>query len=51
MEYNMSEAMAKILLKERRNEEKKMRPQEYLIKYVNEQFDLLYPCTKVNTSL
>jgi hypothetical protein len=51
MEYNMSEKMAKALLAARKNEDRKLRPQEYLTKYVTEQFGILYTCVKVNTSL
>ena len=50
-EYNMSPLMAKELLNSRKPGEKKMDPHDYLCKVVNEQFGLLYPCIKVNTSL
>ena len=45
VEYKMPKAMADAILKERTD--KKMRPQEYLVNYVNEQFGLLYNCSKV----
>ena len=45
----MSEVMAKELVKSRKGDDKKLKPQEYLIKYVNEQFGLRYPCVKVTT--
>ena len=50
-EYNMSAEMAAALLKARKDEEKKMRPQDYLVKYVNEQLGLRLPVTKVYTTL
>lgn len=50
-EYNMSSTMAKALLKERKDREKKMPPQEYLVQVVNEQFGLMYPVIKVSTTL
>lgn len=50
-EYNMSEVMAKDLLKNRKGEEAKMNPQDYLVKYVNSEFCLLHPVTKVFTTL
>lgn len=50
-EYNMSERMAAELLKERKGADKKLRPQEYLVKYVNEQFGLKYPVSVVYTTL
>ena len=46
-EYKMSAAMAQAVLQSRKGEEKKMKPQEYLIKYVNTQFGLRLPVTKV----
>ena len=49
IEYKMPQAMADALLKERRDDEKKMRPQEYLVKVVNEHFGLLYNCSRVIT--
>lgn len=50
-EFNMTKLMADELLKARKNSEKKMDTQEYLCKVINEQFCLLYPCTKVTISL
>lgn len=50
-EYNMSETLARELLKLRKADEKKMKPQDYLCKVVNEQFNLKDTCTKVNTTL
>ena len=47
VEYKMPKAMADALLKERKDGDKKMRPQEYLVKVVNDNFGLLYNCTKV----
>ena len=47
----MSQAMADEILANRKGNDKKMNPQEYLIKYVNEQFDLRLPVSKVGTSL
>jgi hypothetical protein len=48
-EYQMPQAMATELLKERKGQEKNMRPQDYLVKYVNEQCGLLYNCVRVTT--
>lgn len=50
-EYNMSKTMADELLKARKGAEKKMEPQAYLIKYVNEQMCLRLPVGKVFTTL
>lgn len=48
VEYLMSKEMAKALLDARRGEtEKKMHPEAYLVKVVNENFCLLRNCTKV----
>ena len=47
VEYKMPKAMADAILKDRKDGDKKLRPQEYLVKFVNEQFGLLYNCTKV----
>lgn len=44
----MTETLANEILKTRKGEEKKMRPQEYLCKFVNEQFGIKGVCTKVN---
>ena len=46
-EYKMSKLMANEALNNRKGEEKKMKPQDYLIKYVNEQFGLRLPVVKV----
>lgn len=50
-EYNMSYVMAKELLKNRKGNDAKMNPQDYLIKVVNEQFGLKYPVSRVATTL
>lgn len=50
-EYNMTEAMAKEILKDRKGEEKRMDAQEYLCKYVDENCGLLHPCAMVKISL
>ncbi len=47
IEYIMSKTMADELLKTRRAEEKKMQPKDFLVKCVNEEFGLMYNCTKV----
>ena len=47
IEYKMPDKMARELLKERKGEEAKMRPNDYLCKVVNEQFGLMGHCTKV----
>lgn len=47
-EYVMSKEMAKNLLDNRNDLEKKMRPQEYLCKIVNEQFGIMGTCSKVS---
>ena len=46
-EYKMSVEMAEAVLKERKGEDKKSRGQDYLVKYVNEQFGLLLPVVRV----
>ena len=46
-EYKMPEALAKELLRARDSADKKLRPAEYLVKYVNEQFNLLKPVKRV----
>ena len=51
IEYNMSAEMATEILKARKNEEKKLKPQEYLIKYVQEQFGLKGIVVKVSANL
>ena len=50
-EYNMSNQMATEILKARTGSDKKMEPQKYLIKFVNEQMGLMYEVTKVYTTL
>lgn len=47
VEYKMPKAMADALLKDRKGDDKKMRPQDYLIQVVNDNFGLLYHCSKV----
>ncbi len=49
IEYKMPEAMAKSILKQRRDGDKNMRPQDYLVKYVNEELNLMRHCVKVIT--
>lgn len=44
-EYQMSEAMAKTILKDR----KKENPQDFLIQFVNEQLGIKGTCIKVST--
>ena len=47
LSYTMTAGMAKDLLEQRKGDEKKMRPQEYLCKVVNEQFGLKGNCISV----
>lgn len=47
VEYIMSKEFANNLLRERKGEARKMHPQKYLCQYVTEQYNLLYPCTRV----
>ena len=47
IEYKMPEAMAKAYLNGRTVEEKKMRPNDFLCKIVNEEFGLKGYCTRV----
>ena len=47
IEYKMPEAMAEAYLNERTVEEKKMRPNDFLCKIVNEEFGLKSYCTRV----
>ena len=47
IEYQMTAAMADEILKARKGAEKNLRPQEALIKYINEQMGLLFNCVKV----
>lgn len=50
VEYKMPVKMAQALLKARKGEmDKKMRPKDYLVKVVNEDFGLLYHCDNVIT--
>ena len=51
VEYRMSPAMAKELLKNRKGADAKMRPQDFLCKYVNEEFGLKGHCVVVTTTL
>lgn len=41
------ESTAKVLLKNRKGEDAKMHPMEYLAKVVNEEYGLLYHCDNV----
>lgn len=50
-EYNMSAVLAKDLLKSRKGSDRKLSPQKYLIKYVNENCGLKYKVVKVYTTL
>ena len=47
VEYIMPQDFATELLKTRKGEEKKMNPQDFLVKYVNEECGLLYHCVSV----
>lgn len=47
IEYKMPEAMARELLKNRKGDETKMRPNEFLCKVVNENFGLKGHCVNV----
>lgn len=47
IEYKMPEKMARELLKSRKGDEAKMRPNDYLCKVVNESFGLKGYCVKV----
>lgn len=49
IEYQMPQKFADELLKTRKGTEKNMRPQEFLVKYVNEECGLMYNCTRVTT--
>jgi hypothetical protein len=46
-EYKMSKAMADEVLKNRKGDDKKAQNQDYLVKYVNEQFGLRLPVARV----
>jgi hypothetical protein len=43
----MPKQMAKELLRTRKGDDLKMRPNDYLVKVVNENFGLLHHCTRV----
>lgn len=47
IEYKMPELMARELLKNRKGDDAKMRPNDYLCKVVNENFGLKGHCVKV----
>ena len=47
-EYVMPKGMAAELLENRSGDERKMRPHDYLVKVVNEQFGILGTCVKVS---
>ena len=49
IEYQMPASFADILLKERKGQDKNMNPQEFLVRYVNDECGLLYNCVKVTT--
>lgn len=51
IEYRMSEVLAKDLLKARKGNDLKLRPQEYLCKYVNEECGVKGNCVVVTTTL
>ena len=46
-EYIMSKEMANFFLKQRKGEDKKSKPQEYLQKIVNNEFGIKGTCIKV----
>ena len=48
-EYQMPHEFASEILKNRKGQERNMRPQDFLVKYVNEECGLLYNCTRVIT--
>lgn len=47
IEYKMPTEMAKQMLKARKGNDLKMKPNDFLCKVVNEQFGLMYNCVKV----
>jgi len=47
IEYQMPRKYANEILSTRRGQEKNMRPQDFLVKYVNDECGLLRACTKV----
>ena len=51
IEYKMSPLMARMLLKTRKGTDKNMKPNDYLVKYVNEELNLKGTCVKVLTDL
>ncbi len=51
IEYSMTAAMAKELLRTRKGTDLNMHPQAFLCKYVNEQLKIKGNCVKVNTTL
>lgn len=51
IEYRMTSTMAKEILNSRKGEDKKMNPQEALIKYVNEELRVKGNCVVVTTTL
>lgn len=46
-EYKMSKKLFDAICATRKGEEKKMRPQDYVLKVVNEQYGLRWPCRRV----
>ena len=46
-EYKMSKEMAAEILKARKGDARKQNPQQYLCEYVNTQFGLRCPCSRV----
>ena len=50
IEYIMPASVAEYYLKIRKGEEKNLPKETYLIKVVNEEFGLMYECTKVTIS-
>ena len=51
IEYNMTAAMAKELLRSRKGTDANMHPQAYLCKFVNEQLGVKGNCVRVVTTL
>ena len=49
VEYQMPQKFADELLKARKGQEKNMRPQDFLVKYVNDECGLMYNCVRVTT--
>ncbi|MBO7080128.1 MAG: hypothetical protein J6W64_10100 [Bacilli bacterium] len=47
VEYQMSRKCANEYLKDRKGPDRNMKPQDYLVKIVNEEYGLLKTCTKV----